>query len=486
MIATVGSLLDGAHARAWELCSQAGGSPADGISEDRAGALLAAWPRFASATLRALDAVPVEPAWLDDTAAVRRVLAEVVEASRGWQTVSLQPHGDVRAPNRDVLAIARRIGLIADLLSGQPAASTDVDRAAVVGLQANLLAPVHAVAVATMAALDDQTGLQAARWLLRAVMARTERYAVMPTVERAGRYEDVAAIAPGEPSLDEAIAVWVRATVAALTSPHRVTGTALQVAAGDAMILTATAATVCRAATQLGHVDADAAAKALAALAPGHEAWRATARWPSTVYLGGVRDVEQADASRRLRQVVTDSLRRDGDWLPAEVIGDRLDVPALVATMRRGMHAVGNVALAHFQAIENLVRGRGQLWIAANAITQPAYWGSATIEAACRKGWVPMPRDEGAGNELLAAAREALASTIVALAALDVTAAAPPTAESGSRGALLWEQGRVVAYGAGDHPTLFETVRPSPSAGAKAERRASIPLGRSTGIGPRR
>ena len=102
MIATVGSLLDGAHARAWELCSQAGGSPADGISEDRAGALLAAWPRFASATLRALDAVPVEPAWLDDTAAVRRVLAEVVEASRGWQTVSLQPHGDVRAPNRDV------------------------------------------------------------------------------------------------------------------------------------------------------------------------------------------------------------------------------------------------------------------------------------------------------------------------------------------------------------------------------------------------
>ena len=97
-----------------------------------------------------------------------------------------------------------------------------------------------------------------------------------------------------------------------------------------------------------------------------------------------------------------------------------------------------------------------------------------------------MPREEGVGNELLAAAREALASTIVALAALDVTAAAPPTAESGSRGALLWEQGRVVAYGAGDHPTLFETVRPSPSAGAKAERRASIPLGRSTGIGPRR
>ena len=300
MIATVGSLLDGAHARAWELCS-----PADGTSEDRAAALLAAWPRLASATLRALDAVPVEPVWLDDTAAVRQVLA-VVAASGGWPAVGVQSQGDVRAPNGDVVAIARRIGLIADLLSGQRTAGTDVDRAAVVGLQANLLAPVHAVAVATMAALDDQTGLQTARWLFRGVMARSERYAVMPTVERAGRYEDVAAPAPGEPSLDGAIAEWARATVAALTSPQRVTGAAPRVAAGDAMILTATAATVCRAATQLGYVDADAAAKALAALAPAHGAWRVPTRWPNTVYLDGIRDVEQTDASRLLRQVVTD------------------------------------------------------------------------------------------------------------------------------------------------------------------------------------
>ena len=486
MIATVGSLLDSAHVRAWALCSQATDSTADGMNEDRAAALLAAWPRLASATLRALEAVPLEPAWLDDTAAVRQVLAEVVAASRGSQAVSVQPQGDDPAPNADVLAVARRVGFIADLLLGQPAASTDIDRAAVVGLQANLLAPVHAVAVATMAALDDRTGLQAARQLVREVMVRTERYAVMPAVERAGRYEDVAAPRPGEPSLDGAIAEWVRATVASLTSRYRVTGTALQAAAGDAIILTATAATVCRAATQLGDVDADAAAKALAALAPAHLAWRASARWPSTVYLGGVRDVEQADASRALRQVVTDSLRRDGDWLPAQVIAERLDVPDLLATMRRGMHAVGNVALAHFQAIENLVRGRGQLWIAANAITQTAYWGSATIEAACRKGWVPMPREEGAGVELLAAAREALTSTTVALAALDATAAAPPTTERGRGGALLWEHGRVVANGVVEHSVLFETVRPSPSAGAAAERRAPIPLGRSTGMGPRR
>jgi len=37
IIATVGSLLDGAHARAWELCSQVGDSPAGGMSKDRTG-----------------------------------------------------------------------------------------------------------------------------------------------------------------------------------------------------------------------------------------------------------------------------------------------------------------------------------------------------------------------------------------------------------------------------------------------------------------
>jgi hypothetical protein len=104
--------------------------------------------------------------------------------------------------------------------------------------------------------------------------------------------------------------------------------------------------------------------------------------------------VEQTDASRLLRQVVTDSLRRDRDWLPAEAMADRLDVPALVATMRRGMHAVGNVGLVHFQAIENLVRGRGQLWIAANAITQSAYNRNAPYLTE-RHWWPRLGRSDG-------------------------------------------------------------------------------------------
>lgn len=486
MTATVGSLLDDVHARTWSLCPQAAEQATIVPSDDRAGGLLAAWPWLASATLRALDSVPMETPWLDDSVAVRQVIAEVAMRSRRWRTLGRSSQGEVPPPNGDVLAIAARIGAIADLLSGQRSGGTDVDLAAAVGLQANLVAPVHAVAVTTLAAMADHPRTQAARRLLTGVAVRTERYALVPTMERAGRFEDVAAVRAGEQSLDGAIADWVQATVGALASPRRVTGTALQVAAGDALILTAATATVCRAATQLGHLESGEATKALVALAPVHEAWRAPTRWPTSVRLDGVRDLDQTEASRVLRQMITDTLRQDRDWLPAQIMAGRLDVPALMATMRRGMHGVGNVSLAHYQAVENLVRGRSQLWIAANAITERADWGSANVQAARRKRWVPMPRGEPAGVALLAAARQALTTTTVALAALDATAADPTKSARGSGAALAFERGRIVAHHAGDHPVLFETVRPSASTGAMAERRDPIPIGRPPRMGPRR
>jgi len=483
MTATVGSLLDDLHARAWELCARAEEPPPEGAQGERAAALLAAWPRLAASASRALDAVALEQPWRDDTASVRGSLAAMVDAPASW----LEPitrSGERPAPSPDVVAIAVRLGLVADLLSGQSKPAGEADQAAAVGLQANIVAPVHAVAVATMDALGDRSGGQRARWLVRGVIACTERFALAPAPERAGRFEDVAAITPGEPSLDGAIAEWARATTDVLSSRLRVTGTALQAAAGDA--LTATAATVCAASSQLRLVGTEVGDRTLSALTTAHGAWRSPTHWPDAVRLDGVRDLEQVDASRRLRQTITETLRQDRHWLPADVMATREDMPALLATMRRGMHAVGNVALAHFQAVENVVRGRGRLWICASAVTQPAFQGSATIEAAVRRGWVPMPRGEPAGIELLAAARQALVSSTIALAALDATAAASPGTAPRSPGALRWDQGRIVSYGSHGHPALFETVGPAESVGAGEERRAPIALSDWLGHGPRR
>lgn len=274
MTATVGTLLDDVHARAWDLCQTSSENPEEASREQLASGLLAGWPRLAHAALRALDAVRVEPVWLDDASAVREVLRAIAgEKSFTYHRVA---GGDVApvASERAVRAIATRLGVIADLLSGEPAARTDVDRAASVGLQANVVVVVHAVAVTTLAALGDQREAETARWLMRGVLARSERQAVTPTVHRAGRYEDVAAISSEDRSLDGAIARWLPATLAALGSPRRVTQTALQFAAGDALILIATAGTVLNAAAQGGLVGDDRADRARAALAGAHEAWR--------------------------------------------------------------------------------------------------------------------------------------------------------------------------------------------------------------------
>ena len=485
MTATVGTLLDDVHARAWELCSRSSEGE-EGVSHEQlAAGYLAAWPRLANAALRVLDAIRVEPVWLDDASAVREVLHAVAgEKSLGSPSVG----GSGVAPaasERAVLAIATRLGVIADMLSGQPAARTEVGRAALLGLQANAVAVVHAVAVTTLAALGDRGEFEAARWLMRGVLARGERQAVTPTVERAGRYEDVAAISSEDRSLDGAIARWLPATVAALGSRRRVSQSALQFAAGDALILIATAGTALHAATQEGLVRDDLAERARAGLVGAHEAWRPLVSWPGTVRLHGVRDVEQFEASRQLRQVITDNLRENRGWLPPETLSDRFDLAALVGSLRRGLHGVGNMAVAHFQAMDRLVRSPGQLWITASAVTQTAHRGYATIGAACHKGWVPMPPGEQAGLDLLAGAKLALSRTTLAVAALDATAAAASRTQRGA-GTLQWDRGRIVAHGPDDHPRLFETVHSPEPAGARSERRTPVRLGGPEQPSPRR
>ena len=480
MSATVGTLMDSVHSRAWRLRSTAGDERGDEARAERVAALVVAWPQLATASLRVLDAVRLEPAWMDDTASVREVL-RAVATSPAFTTTAVTPPGGARVrAHRPVMAMATRLAAVADLLAGQPGARSEVDRAAIVGLQADVISVVHTVAVTTLADLDDHSDAQA-RWLIRGVVARSERFARVPATGRAGRYDDVAAVRSDDRSLDATISEWVRATVDVLSSRHRVTQTSLQFAAGDALILTAAAGTICAAATQSGIVQPDRGERAQGVLSAMHSAWRPCVSWPAVVRLGGVRDVDQFQASRALRQRITDDLREGRAWLPADTLAARFDLESLMGSTRRGMHGLGNVALAHFQAVDRQVRGPGRLWMAATAVTQEAYWGYPTIEAALRKGWIVMPPGEPAGAELLTAAKLALTTTTLGVAALDSTAAARHPASS-----LELDRGRIVARDTLDQPGQFETVRTSRPDGALAQRRAPIPMGHHPQVGPRR
>ena len=481
MTTTVGMLLDDVHARAWDLCSELGDRRVEDFDGDRVTGLLAAWPRLATAALRVLDVVPLEPAWLDDMGSVRLVLGEVGRGGLG----ATADNGSAAAclkPDPVVGELALRLGLIADLLVGEKPARTEVDWAALEGLQANVVSIVHAVATVSLPLLQDRDHLQASRSVLAVVLARTERFAMIPAEGRIGRYEDVGAVT--SKSLDAAISTWAHATVDILRSRRGVSQAALQVAAGDALILTAAAGTVCSAASQLGVLDTGGANVAGSALGAAHAAWRRPTSWPSTVRLEGVRDLDHIRASRQVRQLVTDNLREGKAWLTPDRMADQFDVRLLMGTLRRGMHAVSNVALAHYQALDSLVRGRGRLWIAASAVTQAAYRGPTTIEAALRHGWVQMPPGEPAGRALHADAKHALDMTMMALAALDRTAASLST--PGSEGGLRWERDRIVAVESTDQPVLFETVRSLPLAGVRTAQRTPIQFGGRPAPGPRR
>jgi hypothetical protein len=446
---------------------------------------MAAWPSLAAAVVRVLEAVGVEPVWLDQTGPVREVLTVLAQTGARPSTPGelLLPFRPL--PDPAVSQITVRLGSIGDLLCGLPAASTRVDRNALLGLQANVVAVVHALAVTTLSCLPPDPLAEGSRSLMRGVLVRTERFAAVPVAARAGRYEDVVAIGSHPGSLDAAVSGWVRATVEVLGSRLRVTQTAMQTAAGDAMILTAAAATVVAAANTMRRVPDGAARSAQVVLGDAHRAWRRLVSWPTSVRLGGLVDEDQTRASRGLRETITTQLRQDRDWLSPQRLGERFDLGVLLATMRRGLHGVGNVGVAHFQAMDRLVKQPGGLWLAAKQVTQPAYRGSDTITAATRRGWVPMPPGEPAGQSLLAAAKQALTTTTTAIGALDHTAG-PATTSTSGRGRLRWERGRIVVDHNHAQPALFETVPPREAPSTRHTRNTPSPQARPTRRGPSR
>lgn len=463
MTASVRDLLDQVHASVWELV-------AEEESAGRARQLMAAWPRLAGATVQAVIATPLGRDRDQHAFDVLDVLRTVARSSWGASTVE---------PHAGMVGIAARVGAVADLLVGTPAAASAADRAAAAGLLANVVAPVHAAAVATLAGGVPRQRRQ----LLGRVAAVTERYAMVPVGSRAGRFDDVAAVPRGEVSLEAAILVWTAAASDVLRSRHRVTGTAVQVAAADVAVLTAAAASVCSSAVSLGVVPKASGEPAVGALLRAQRVWRSAAAWPVQVRLGGVRAGDLTDASEVLRRAVADATRGEGGWLSPQALASRTDVSVLVATMRRGIHATGRVALAHYQAVDHLVRGGGRLWIEAERLVDPAWMTLDLVEAKRRRGWVPLPPGEATGELLWQGARSGLVASTAARAAFDRTASAPPTGREPAP-ALQLSQGRLVVRQPSVTPS-YERVTVGEPRGAEAQRRAlpAAPRREAPGLG---
>ena len=273
-------------------------------------------------------------------------------------------------------------------------------------------------------------------------------FAFIPPALRPGQYDDIAAVPHGENSLDAAIHNWLDAAKDALATRKGLSGMTLQTIAADLSVVCAAAAATTNAAIALDQLAEDRGRPVVEAITEANAKWREAARWPQTIYLGGVRDTGLADASIHLRQTVVDTLRDGKIWADPTVIAKRMKGHDLAAVARRAMHVAADVSQLQQAAVTNLFFGKDRVMMASRSLEGATYMNKAVFTARRRGTWIPMPRYEPSGVEVYRAATNASNATAAARQVAVATArpgATPPQPASPS--AIDFSQGRVAAPG---------------------------------------
>jgi hypothetical protein len=259
------------------------------------------------------------------------------------------------------------------------------------------------------------------------VVDEVHRSLRVPAGERQGRYDDVAAVTLGDPTLAGVIARWKTATAAALTpEAGAASSRGVQMAAKDLRLLALSSAVLVRGAGHLGVIDQGVSTTAADALEAASEAWReAVASWPPHVQAGGRASENQATASMGLRDSLKDLMRDGGKWATPEDIAGRLDPLAALADVRRGATAAERLSYTYQECVSSLVH-REALTIPARAVQRTEAAQPTEMLAAVQHGhWVPLAADQPAATNLTAAAAAAVELTRDARLAVDVTSRGP-------------------------------------------------------------
>lgn len=188
-------------------------------------------------------------------------------------------------------------------------------------------------------------------------------------------------------------------------------GATLQTIAADLSVICGAAATLTNAAIALDRLPEPRGRPVVQALSAANAKWRDAARWPQSIYLGGVRDASLTDASIHLRQMVVDTLRKGAAWAEPRIIDGRVAGHDLLAIARRATHVAAEAGKLHQAAITNLFWGRDRVLMAARSLEGSAFMNKAVFEARRRGTWIPMPRYEQTGLEVYRAATNAANAT---------------------------------------------------------------------------
>ena len=417
--ATAGQLLDDLQRQAWDLAAALPQHRHERhkMATQHAAGHLAGWPRLAQMGLHALRAVPLSPGGHH----------HVVLLIPALERVAAHPVKGTADPR--VARMADLLGAVGDLLDDEPAAFGPDERDAL-ALRAKILAGIETAGRSTLGFLDHAARLSNTTWPgeLGKVVDETHRSLRVPAGERQGRYDDVAAVTLGDPTLAGVIARWKTATAAALTpEAGAASSRGVQMAAADLGMLAASSAVLVRGAGHLKVIDSSAGSVAVAALSAAGEGWRKAAlSWQPHVQAGGRANEDQALASLGLREALK-ALTRDGvaAWSLPEDIAARLDPSAALADVRRGAAVAERFGYTYQDCVSSLVRSEA-LTIAARAVQRTRGVQPTELLAAVQHGhWVPLAADQPAATDLTAAAAAAAGLSRDARLAVDVTSRRP-------------------------------------------------------------
>lgn len=456
MTASVADLLDRLHAQAFAI-SNLTTRP----SEDRWRAQSVVWPRLALATMRAVNNVPQGSATDQELILVDSILQPIARNEWFPFVSEAAPVPNV-PPDKRLVDMVRVLGGLADLLSlGLKGVVSDP--AATLGLRANLLSPVMVAANWSLATAPDAPRNMNPRRHLQLVSGIGAAFAFIPPALRPGQYDDIAAVPHGENSLDAAIHNWLDAAKDALATRKGLSGMTLQTIAADLSVVCAAAAATTNAAIALDQLAEDRGRPVVEAITEANAKWREAARWPQTIYLGGVRDTGLADASIHLRQTVVDTLRDGKIWADPTVIAKRMKGHDLAAVARRAMHVAADVSQLQQAAVTNLFFGKDRVMMASRSLEGATYMNKAVFTARRRGTWIPMPRYEPSGIEVHRAATNAANATFIArqlAVAMAKPAVTPP--DPASSATVDFTRGRIASPGVSTPSTPTQRLAKEP------------------------
>jgi len=366
--------------------------------------------------LHALRAVPLSPGEQHNLALLIPVL----------ERVAVRP---VTGPvDSRVARMADLLGAIGDLLHDEPTAFGPDERDAL-AVRAKILAGIETAGRSTLGFLDHAARLSRSGWPgeLGKVVDEAHRSMRVSPGQRQGRYDDVAALQVGDPTLAGVIARWKTATAATLTTEAGAASSrGVQMATMDFGLLATSSAVLVRGAGHLKVIDRGASDMAAAALAAAGEGWRkAAASWPPHVQSGGRASEDQASASLGLRDALKALMRDGATWATPEQIATRWDPSVALADVRRGATAAERLGYTYQDCVASLVYSE-VLTTPARALQRTEGAQPTELLAAARRGqWVPLPANQPAATNITAAAAAAVDLTRDARLAVDVTSRRP-------------------------------------------------------------